>query len=372
METFNKISERLAAIGLANDPKYQFLLGPCGLPITASDVNELERIGRAAAVFIRRVRSWYDAEADKKGGSRLAALLENGVPRDYLNLSTPGTMPLTMMIDTVWTENGWRIVEIDVTNRNAMGYPLIMRHLYNLPSIWRGIDQAWNEAGWSGVTQIMADQHRFYEPYFRFLLKQIGGKLLTEADLKEWMSIVGEDETTRLLDLPILYHSKEAMSSLLALTRLRPVAIPPVHMFSSKAVLALPWEVDAFAGDTITEFVPETHFLSRSFMPPEKPFFVKLLQSGGAHGTFENDRVQLARFMQERKPQTIWQEALPLARREITTLTADDQLNVEKRYTRISLFVTENGEVVDADVTASMNTIVHGGKQSVMTVPVSI
>lgn len=370
MNTLSVINERLATIGLSNDPKYQFLCGPVGLPIEVEEKIELERVGQTAAAFIRRVRAWYDEETRKKGGSRMGAMLESGVPRDYLALSATGTLPITMMVDTVWTKHGWRIVEIDVTNRNAMGYPLIMRHIYDLPSVWRGIDQAWRETGWSGVTQIMADQYRFYEPYFRFFLQQLEGELITEAELTKWLKERNKDDEVKFLDLPILYHSKDAMPELLSLARPGTMAIPPIHVLSSKTVLALPWEIQEFEQDAIKEFVSETRFISRAFTPPDKEFFVKLLQSGGAHGTFQNNREKLEHFLKERRPQAIWQEALPLAQREVTHFTPGGQLVTDDRYVRVSLFITQDGEVIDADATASLDTIVHGGKQCVMTVPV--
>lgn len=369
MRNYQEITDRLAAIGLMGEAKYQFLPGPLGLTITKEDKNELESIGSTASVFVRRVRNWYDEEKTKSRGSRLAALLEKGVPSEYVKSSTSTALPFTMMVDTVWTSLGWRIVEIDVTNRNAMGYPLVMRHIYDLSSVWRGIDHAWREEGWSGVIQVMADHHRFYEPYFRFFLKQLGGELVTEADLPDWIR-QNHLSIYKLLDLPILFRSKAVLPELLALSQAAKVAIPPVHALSSKAVLALPWESEQFGGDPIMKYVPETRFLWRVFTPPGKEFFVKLLQSGGAHGTFHNDHEKLERFLMERRPQAIWQEALPLAQRSIAYLTSDNQLITENRFVRISIFITEHGEVVDADATASPGTIVHGSKQSIMTVPV--
>lgn len=371
MVTYSEIQSRLVGVGLAADSKYQFLLGAAGFQITKNDKDQLEDIGRVTASFLRDVRSWYDREKIRKGGSREAAQLESGVPSEYVQLAkcSAGVLPVTMMVDTVWTNLGWRVVEVDVTNRNAMGYPLVMRHLFDLPRLWIGIDQAWRENGWGGVTQIMADHHRFYEPYFRFFLQQIGGQLVTEAQLPQWITDRSLVELS-LLDLPIMFHSKDHLARLVEMAALARIAIPPVHALSSKAVMALPWEIDEFSGNDMKTCLPETHLLRRSFTPPDRDFFVKLLQSGGAHGTFYNDRGQLTGFALDRRPRAVWQEALPIARRKISYLTSEDQMVTEERYVRVSIFITPNGEVVDADATALNDHIVHGNRHSILTVPV--
>ena len=363
------LQDRLRSCGLSDDPKYHFLLGPLGLLITLAEKVELEAIGRRAAELVKTVDSWYAREREQPSGSRWPGLLHRGLANEYINFPWRPAIPITFMVDTVWTTEGWRVVEVDVTNRNAMGYPLLMRGLYDLSSLWRGLPEEWRSKGWNGTTQIMASHHRYYDPYFRHFLQSLNGELITEEELPAWLER-GMTAETKLLDLPILYRSKPVLPKLLEVARDLPIAIPPKHYLSSKAVLALPWETDELRDHPITAYLPETRLIRKHGLLPTGNFFVKLLQSGGAHGTFYNDHASLTRFAKERRPQAVWQQALPIATRPAAYLNDDGTLVEGNFYVRISLFVNCEGEVVDADATCSPNVIVHGSKESIMTVPV--
>ena len=362
------LQDRLRSYGLNNDPKYHFLLGPLGLLITLAEKMELEAIGRRAADLVKTVDNWYARERKQPGGSRWLGLLHRGLASEYTSFPWHQALPTTFMVDTVWTTEGWRVVEVDVTNRNAMGYPLLMRGLYDLSSLWRGLPEEWRSKGWHGITQIMASHHRYYDPYFRHFLQSLDGELITEEELPAWLERAAPE--VKLLDLPILYRSKPVLPKLLKLAQGVPIAIPPKHYLSSKAVLALPWETDELRDHPITAYLPETRLIRNHGPLPTGNFFVKLLQSGGAHGTFYNDHALLERFAKERRPQSVWQAALPIATRSVRYLSEDGECVAGEFYVRISLFVNCEGEVVDADATCSPNVIVHGSKESIMTVPV--
>lgn len=365
MDIMHEYKEKLNQVGLGTEAKYRFLLGPLGVLFSLADKTQLEMIAAAAATFIRGVDEWYREQTTNGRGHWVTGVMASGVPKWLLRFPWREDLPATLMIDAVWTSQGWKIVEIDVTNRNAMGYPLLMRWLYNLPSMWEGLDEYWKRSGWSETTQIMAEQHRFYEPYFRFFLSRINGTLLKESEFLEQHSM------TRLLDLPSMFHSPH-LEALALHARSIPIAIPPKHYLSSKAVLTLPWELPVFEGHSISEFLPRGHLLRKSALLPTDNFFVKLLQSGGAHGTFHNDRERLKNLALERRPQAIWQDALPIEKRSVSYVNTNGDLVSDDFYCRCSIFITPAGKVVDADVTASRSPIIHGSNQSIMTVPVLI
>lgn len=358
------IQERVREVGLGADPKYHFLFGPMGLAISLQEAMELEAIAQAAWQFISTVDAWYQHEKQRRGGSIWASLLEKDLPGDYSATSWSG-MPQTFMIDTILTAEGFRVVEIDVTNRNAMGYPLLMRYLYGLDPIWSGLDEEWRSGGWGGVVQIMASHHRFYEPYFRFFLGRLGGQLVKEEELPVWL----EDRAfAAFLDLPVLFRSKEVLPKLLQVAERSIFGIPPKHYLSSKANLALLWESPEFNGFAIKEFVPETRLVSRDRPLPRGDFFLKSLQASGAHGVAFNSS-KIKELHQGNRPQAIWQAALPLATRRLAYSDGGD-LQEDDFHVRLSIFVNQQGQVVDADATASKSIVVHGSPQSVMTVPV--
>lgn len=370
MEKSAGIQERFCEVGLGNEDKYRFLFGPNGLPISASEKNELEQIGQTSVQFIKHVDDWYKRLKALPGGSWLLRLMGKGVPDEYLATPWVEQLPFTMMVDTIYTATGWRIVEIDATNRNAMGYPAMMRYLYNLPLMWQGLAEAWNEGGWAGSTQIMGNMQRYYKPYFQFFLNQINGRLVPEPQIAEWLWQTTPEE--KLLDIPVMFHSKDLLPHLLRRVGNSPIAIPPKHVLSSKATLSLLWEETEFSDEPVREFVPKTRLLARSRPLPENNFLVKLLQSNGAHGVFLNDHELLTKLHQERKAQGVWQEQLPVVTRHVEFLDENGNLKEGDFYVRISLFVNQQGRVVDADATCSPNVIVHGSKQSIMTVPVLI
>ncbi len=370
MQDLKTIRKRVREVGLGAEEKHQFVLGPQGLPITLSEKLELEEIGVAAAQFIGHVDRWYKEQKDLPGGSWWLRLMGKGVPADYLHAPWVSELPFTMMVDTVFTSQGWRIVEIDATNRNAMGYPLVMRYLYDLPLLWQGLAETWRAGGWAGCTQIMGDLQRYYEPYFRFFLKAIDGDLVREAELRRWLGGFGDN--TKLLDIPVMYFSNDSLERILQRLGKFPIAIPPKHPLSSKATLSLLWEEEGFVDEPVKKFAPVTRLLSSGRPLPSGSFLVKMLQSSGAHGVFLNDSGLLAKLHSERKPQAIWQEQLPITTKRVRFLDDDGNLNEGDFYVRVSLFITSDGKVVDADATCSPSAIVHGSRQSVMTVPVLI
>ncbi|MBI5728497.1 MAG: hypothetical protein HY984_01960 [Candidatus Magasanikbacteria bacterium] len=367
MESLENIQRRCGELGLATDPKYRFRFGPLGLPISAAEKSELEEIGRAAADYLRAVDHWYHGLRESPRGSPWCAILHKGVPGDILSLPWRDRLPTTFMVDTTWTVHGWRVVEIDATNRNAFGFPIVMRQLYQLPSLWEGIDVAWRRAGWSGVTQIMARLHRFYVPYFRAFLRRVDGRLIAEDG--------GTPEKAGLgpfLDLPILYWNKPVLERLLERGKEADIfGIPPKHYLGSKAALTLPWEEEFFREHPITKYLPQAHLLQRSRPRPPGEFMIKLLQSNGSHGVFMNDAARLAAFGQERRAQAIWQTKLPRIKRRIMGYDETGATQEYERYIRVSIFVTADGTVVDADATACDTEIVHGGVDAILTVPVA-
>ncbi len=367
METLAEIRAKLTHLGLGEE-KYHSLPGPKGLPICRDDMSELEEIAKATAEFITQVDAWHTAAADNNQKRLWTGILQNGIPRSYCNLPARTGLPETIMIDTVWTTAGWRAVEIDATNRNGLGFPGLWRYVYDIAPLWGEVRAHWQSAGWSGVTQIMGRRQRFYEPFFRFFLKQVGGTLVREENLAEWLD--GLQGNERILDLPILFESPEILQRLLETTAHMPVAIPPKHHLSSKAVLSLPWEVEEFHASPMKKFLPETRLLCKSRPLPAGDFFIKILQSGGAKGTFHNDHAQLEMLHMGRRPQAVWQEALPIAKRRITFFDEAGELREDDFHIRFSLYVTPGGKIADADVTASAETIVHGSAKSILTLPV--
>jgi len=362
-----KILDRAFGVGL-EDEKYRFLFGPEGFVITNRDLEELRRLARAAVVFMNDADRWY-REAVTGGNSHWSSILGRQIPKKYLPLAVRPGLPRTLMVDTVWTEAGWRIVELDATNRNGLGYPMVLRHLYNLPNIWKGNDAEWREAGLGGAVQVMMNYHRYYEPYYRHFLAALGGTLIREleADGEEECEVI--TRAPAVLDVPVFMRQGEFLSALLERAAEVPVGIPPKHHLASKAVQALPWEEEQFPVNGIGEFLAVTRLLRNGTeLPVGTDFFVKLFQSGGAHGTFRNDIAKLEE-LRSRRPQAIWQEAWPIARRRIKYLE-DGGLVEAQKFIRLSIYVNPEGEIVDADVTASDQNIVHGGRQSVMTVPV--
>lgn len=363
---YQELLVRANEIGLA-DPRYRFFFGPRGFLIDWQDLDELTRLAKASMIFLEKVDRFYQKEI-ARGNSHLASVLQHGIPRKYISLTLKEGLPQTFMIDTIWTENGWRIVEIDTTNRNGLGYPLVLRHLYDLPNIWKGGDKEWREAGFGKTIQIMAHHCRFYEPYYRYFLKAIGGKLIAETEINDHLSEIYAAPS--LLDMPI-FHEGDFIETLLKLADHILIGIPPKHHLSSKAILSFPWEVDEFSADEICEFLPETRLLRHSTSFPVCEFFVKLLQGGGAHGTFHNNQVKLEK-LKSKRPRAIWQKALPIAKRSIEFLDEDNILKTSEKFIRLSIYVNPQGEIVDADITASDEVVVHGGNDSIMTVPVLV
>ncbi|HEY4496529.1 MAG TPA: hypothetical protein VI432_00045 [Candidatus Paceibacterota bacterium] len=354
---------RANRVGLS-DPKYRFLFGPRGFLIDRRDLDELTRLAKISTTFLKNADEFYQHEM-ARGNSHLASILQHGIPRKYVPLTLKEGLPQTFMIDTMWTANGWRIVEIDATNRNGLGYPLVMRHLYNLPNVWKGNDRQWQEAGFGETIQVMTHHCRFYEPYYRYFLEAIKGNLITETEINNRLPEI--QAASSLLDMPI-FHQGSFVESLLQVAKVALIGIPPKHHLSSKAILSLPWEVKEFFADGVCEFLPETRLLRNSTPFPVDEFFVKFLQSGGAHGTFYNDQIQFER-LRNKRPRAIWQNALPITKRLIEFLDEDNILKVSESFIRLSIYVTPQGEIVDADVTASNEIIVHGGNRSIMTVP---
>ncbi|MEK7105542.1 MAG: hypothetical protein AAB865_02570 [Patescibacteria group bacterium] len=367
---------RRQELGLS-DQKYQFVHAPQGFMIIEPDLRQFEMIARLVHAFLERVDAWVPTQIRPGGGgSWWGSILQKGLPAPYTRLPWKGVLPETVMIDTVWTDHGWQVVEIDVTNRNGLGFPMTMRELYGLPKIWKGTPAAWREAGWQGVVQVMGARQRFYEPYFRNFLRSLEGELIPQADLAAWLA--RPREAVQLLDLPVLLPVDESddvtplIEALLERAANWRVAVPPVHQLSSKAVLALPWEIDAFQDDPIRHILPETRLVCRSRQMPPGDFFLKLLQSGGAHGTFVNDTERLARLSAERRPEAVWQRALPIVKRRIEHLDANDNLVDGEAFIRFSIYIDREGTIVDGDVTGGQESIVHGGRNAILTAPVLV
>lgn len=355
---FEKKLEELGLIG----PKYGFVLSPNGLLISSEDKEQLETIGKLSVNYIRQVDSWYHGLRE---GSRWLKILRHGIPQEYNNFPWAKELPVTMMIDCVYTLDGWKAVEIDTTNRNAYGYPLLLRELYGLCSVWKGIDSAWTDAGCCNITQISANP--FYEPYYKFFLNRVGGRLIREVDLEEWLTNPVVDT---LMDLPILHRSSSLFGPLLNLAEKLRIAIPPKHALASKAVSTLPWELEEFADNPIKKVLPEGRLVSKDRQIPIGPFFLKQLQNGGSHGVFFNDNARLEVLKTQKRPGAIWQNALPIVARTLQYLDEQGKLQTDDFNVRVSIFVTREGRVVDADVTANKSEIVHGNNKSLLTVPV--
>lgn len=357
-----KLSVRRQELLNSEEPKYVFRFGPEGMRINSDDVASLGEIARAVVSFLTALAAWYWENSNHWA----TGILRKGYPAAYNHVRGRlwPNLPRVVMVDVVWTSTGWKIVEIDATNRNALGYPPLLRELYSLPASFGEIQNAFVDV--SGLTQIMADQYRFYEPYYRYFLNLTGGQLICEREIKEWL----QTADSPLLDLPPLYHSHDHMDALLSRAEQSRVVIPPFHWMSSKAAIALAFEIDELR-NVINKFVGDSRLLYRRAEIPSGDFFVKLLQSGGAHGTFHNDHEALARYRGEKKALAIWQAALPIERREIPVLSECGSIKIEKRFVRCSIFVdTLTSKIVDADITACDVPIVHGGKEAVMTVPV--
>lgn len=358
----NKLTARRQELLSSGESKYMFRFGPEGMRINNNDVTSLEEIAHACVKFLTALTAWYWENPNHQA----TGILRKGYPAAYNHIRGQlwPDLPQVVMVDTVWTSTGWKIVEIDATNRNALGYPPLLRELYDLPASFGEIQNTFADI--SGLTQIMADQYRFYEPYNRYFLNLTGGQLICERELKEWL----QTTDSPLLDLPPLYHSHDHMSELLSRAEQSRVIIPPFHWMSSKAAIALAFEIDDLH-DEISKFVGNSRLLCRHAEIPNGDFFVKLLQSGGSHGTFHNDHEALARYHKEKKVQAIWQAALPIEQREISVLSECGSVKIEKRFIRCSIFInTLTSRIIDADITACNTPIVHGGKEAVMTVPV--
>ncbi len=345
------------------------MFAPFGLKISQTEKTELESIARATAGFLKRIDEWYKKEQQRVGGSRWLGILHGGIPKEFAEFPWKPGLPETIMVDLVSTTDGWRIVEIDATNRNGLGFPALWRHLYELPALWGANHEYWLRRGWRNAVQIMSSRHRFYEPYYRFFLKLIDGKLVREEDIGDWLAN-GVNETTHLLDLPILYAHRDDMRKLLSTAEHMPMAIPPKHYLSNKAVLALPWEEEDFASDKIREYLPTTRLLCRSRPLPTGDFFVKLLMGNGAHGTYDNHTDKLAELHKLSKPQAVWQEALPIVRRRVKYLNEDGDSQGGDFFLRFTIFISDDGIIRDADVTGSQSKVVHGSKTSLFTVPI--
>ncbi len=195
----NKFATRRQELLNSEEQKYIFRFGPEGMRINNDDVISLREIASAVVSFLTALAAWYWENPNHWA----TGVLRKCYPAAYNHVRGKQWPELlhVVMVDAVWTREGWKIVEIDATNRNALGYPPLLRELYNLPASFGEIQNAFADV--SGLTQIMADQYRFYDPYYRYFLNLIDGKLIYEREIKEWLHTAD----SLLLDLPPLYHS---------------------------------------------------------------------------------------------------------------------------------------------------------------------
>lgn len=409
---YSKLATVISESGIWNGTRkesHAFLLSPSVYEITESQHQELSKLGFALYDCLLGLSHIAVISYDQNlnyGGMWLFArrVFSTGVPHVYQGLQGMNVrhIPKLLKVDLMVDQNGnFKIAEIDGHNKHGLGYStLSMRFreaLYpqtkSFPGTVKILAEELKRLGHTEIKLLYADQERFYVPEFEVARQEfskygIRCLVVSEMDMNEAFLNSGI-----FLDLPFLYHKKEAYETIISAYKNGKVEfiIPPKPFLGAKGVLALLRNdggnnhleallisfIKKQSLDLVRKYIPETLLVGKQAegidsvqeRVSRKRFVLKESISSGMKGTVFSDEVcfdsvlrsacatHMNWILQEEvvnRPQTFsWFENGSGGEPEIRT-SGDWFMRVTVQYV--------NRKLGDVIVTACRNKAVHGGK----------
>lgn len=327
----SRVTEYLKSVGmwtLENKPKYDFRLSPEVFTVSANQISQLEK-------FAEKLHNYFQTKTDK--------------------------FPSFCKIDLMINKNGdLKIAEIDGLNKRAFGYAILERKIAQMfgnqsSRFFSGIENVLKEKlGSKKLFIVVSGREKYYQYGFNILTESLCN-IGVEAQWgheKEAIKLLNSIDPCDvvLLDIPITGHAK--LDSLLANTDWD-VLIPNEPLFSSKANLV----------ELTDPLVPIT--LRGSEPNPFKTFVIKHIGKSGCKGIYFSDDIQKI-STQEINDEYIIQEYI--AGKEFSFNYFEGTSLIKSEGWQVRLIATldlEDFKVVDMDITARQDRLVHGASDSI-------
>jgi hypothetical protein len=309
-----------------NKPKYDFRLSPEVFTITKYQITQLE-------LFAENLRNFFETKT--------------------------GKFPFFCKIDVMINTNGdLKIAEIDGLNKRAFGYAILERKIAemfgcDISQYFSGIENSLKQiVGSKKLFLVVPGREKYYKYGFNILIKtlrDIGVDAYWghEKEAIKFLSENSPDEVI-LLDCPKTYNLK--LDELLQGESWN-VLIPNEPFFSSKVNMV----------DFQNHLIPQTLRLSNLEKIPFEKYILKHIDKSGCKGIYfydQNQEVTSGEFIVQ---ELVEGKEFQLSYFEGTTL-------VKSEGWQVRLIVTLDlieFKVLDVDVTARQDRLVHGSVDSI-------
>lgn len=326
----HKVTELLEHIGMwtpENKSKYEFRLSPDVFVIDGYQISQLEELAK--------------------------------ILRKLFETKTAGKFPLFCKVDLMINTNGeLRVAEIDGLNKRAFGYAVLERKIaemfgQNTTQFFSGIEHSLGRIGSRLLFVVVPGREKYYKYGFNVLterLREVGIETKWCHE-KETFKFLSSNDPSKivLLDCPKTGHEK--LDALLD-SRSWETLIPNEPFFSSKANLV----------GLENPLVPKTLELGSVTDIPFEKYVIKHIGRSGCKGVYFYDepgeKVDSSEY--------IVQEFV--SGKEFEFSYFDGTTLIKSGGWQVRLIATldlEEFRVIDLDVTACQNRLVHGTADSI-------
>lgn len=373
------LEELLVSFGIwkrgGGDERYRYRLSPATFPLSQSLQAQLRQLGQEVVLLQKHWQGLLLENDVKTNDGRLLQKLAVSACAGLPFVATGGPVPLCK-VDLVLDQKRrpW-IVEIDAYNPRGIPYAAFLAETRRLfapratcyPGVLSWFVSACVARNWRRVAWIYAHKERYYLPWFRALRQLLVpyGIDLVVLDVSDVGG--GLPDCEGIVMVPHLAHQPQELVGVQRLleewcSAQERFLYPLVPWLASKGFLA-------FSQRETGSFVPQSTLVSKRHRKAvetcrdEGPVILKDTVASGMKGVWTESDPQFSLRLQERlgqkNPQAIVQRLLPQA---ITTLPFYGSEGVEEDsfFSRLTVYIANDGTVVDAEVTARTTPDVHG------------
>lgn len=391
------------------EDSHRFILSPEVYSLSDYELTQLKTLGRSLyAVMQGLSRIVGKSEDQKVAKGRIWDIIRRvssvGIPRSHRRVQTrfPDDYPVIFKVDLLRSGGKFWVVEFDGVNTHGFGYTVLLNRIRDsliskqarrlrgtVPTI---AEYMHSHYAAMPLFLFVSSNSRFYEPYYRIMTKELLGRGLWTTFSGEWM----EDHEKMLaswhklaLQFPI-FRTDSPLQFILAeryAERQLSFLIPPKTFMGSKSVMALlknelldreleailTEEIDDAMLESFRSFIPATYLVypdGQNVLPNflrGRFWVMKRAISSGSKGTaFITPDMVTSRFLANEAPyQTILQEELPNDPLMLTYYGEEGEFKVDTWFARFTAHY-HFGELVDMDITARRDKLVHGAKDCLM------
>ncbi len=377
------------------DPRYGYKLSPEPFLLKPNIMRQLKEIGQLTSCYHKGVSGLLDF-CGHHGNQNLATQTvynickqaTDGLPITYPEKNIP-IAKVDVMIDH---DENLNIAEIDSYNSRPIPVALFLRDIFGEDPSFIGVKSVLKDfVGEKRLVWMYAHRERFYEQIFKQMqriLNQHGVHMVLQDAFTESVMILDED----IIDMvPWGMNWKEELPMREKLIKMylnqpEKFLYPLSPWLSSKGLLGvisnptLDFQFEelnkAFFSDSIEllrRYVPPTvvlgkHFPKNNSWFQNKEFILKKDVESGSHGVWfaNQNHDEFNKATKLRHSSYIAQESIDQKKFFIPHYGTNGQLLKSDWYLRLTAYIGENGDVIDAKITGRHTPDVHGSLDCIM------